>query len=82
VAFPYVKHTGNTLNNSFDFTITEDNFVRGIALIRPNHEDAYIFMKDECHLGVMANGSAAVDIETIGDFISDAGQSYLTCEYI
>ncbi len=82
VAFLYVLHTGNTLKTSFDFTINEDTFVRGIALIHPNHEDAYNFMTDECHLQVMANGSAAVEMESIGDFISDAGQSYLTCEYI
>lgn len=70
------------MKNSFDFTINEDTFVRGIALIHPNHEDAFNFMTQECDLQVMANGSAAVELESIGDFISDAGQSYLTCEYI
>ena len=82
MALLYVKHIGNTLNNSFDYTITEDTFVRGVALIQPNHEDALNFMTDECHLAVMKNGVAAVDMEAVGDFISDAGQSYLTCEYV
>ena len=65
-----------------DFTIQSNTGLAGVALITPNNEDAYDYLISECDLHVMANGSAPVDAEIIGDFISDASVAYLDVEYL
>ena len=65
-----------------DFSIQSTTGVSGVSLITPNHEDAYNFLRDECDLNILANGSAPIDTSLVGDFMSDCASVYLDCEYL
>ena len=65
-----------------DFKIQSTTAVAGVALIEPQTEDAWRFLCDECDLNVMDNGSAPIDMEAVGDFISDAACVWLEAEYL
>ena len=65
-----------------DFKIQSTTAVAGVALIEPQHEDAWRFLCDECDLNILANGSAPIDTTLVGDFISDAASCYLQAEYL
>lgn len=65
-----------------DFKIYSSTGLSGVALVEPQHEDAWRFIVDECDMNVMANGSAPIDTELVGDFMSDCASVYLDCEYL
>ncbi len=65
-----------------DFKIHSTTQVAGVALIEPQTEDAWRFLVDECDLHVMQNGSAPIDTQLVGDFMSDVASCYLDCEYL
>tara|TARA_B100001778_G_scaffold64600_3_gene50584 strand:- start:7922 stop:8125 length:204 start_codon:yes stop_codon:yes gene_type:complete len=65
-----------------DFKIQSTTAVAGVALIQPQTEDAWRYLVDECDYHVMSNGSAPVDHELVGDFISDAASCYLEVDYL
>lgn len=65
-----------------DFNIHSNTGLSGIALIEPMNEDAFNYLVDECDLHVMANGSAPIDTDLVGDFMSDAASCYLDAEYL
>ena len=66
---------------TFDFRIVASN-IAGISQVVPQNEDAFSYLVDEAHFTVFSDGTAALFDERIGDFISDAGNAHLCCEYV
>ena len=64
----YILHMSNTV----DFEIIESTQVPGISLVIAQNEDAYAYLEDE-DMTILKNGSAVIDTDRLGDFISDAG---------
>lgn len=60
------------MSNSVDFEIKTQTKVPGISLVIAQNEDAYGYLRDS-DITVLADGTAPMDTEYIGDFISDAG---------
>ena len=65
------------MSNSVDFEIIENTKVPGISLVVAQNEDAYAYLAS-ADITVLANGTAPMDSEYIGDFISDAGWEHFT----
>ena len=65
---------------TFDFTITSSD-VQGVKLVKPQHEDALIFLEDECHITVMKDGSAPLFIEKVGDLLNDIEGAHMCASY-
>lgn len=66
---------------TFDFRIVASN-IAGISQVVPQNEDAFSYLVDEAHFTVFSDGTAALFDERVGDFISDAGNAHLCCEYV
>ena len=66
---------------TFDFQIVGSN-IAGISQIIAQNEDAFRYLVDEAHMTVFQDGTAALFDERVGDFISDAEQAQLCCEYV
>ena len=66
---------------TFDFQIIDSN-IAGISQVIAQNEDAFRYLVDEAHFTVFQDGSAALFDERVGDFISDAEQAHLCCEYV
>jgi hypothetical protein len=66
---------------TYDFTIVPSN-INGISQVVPQNEEAFSYLVDEVHFTVFRDGTAALFDERIGDFISDAGNAHLCCEYV
>ena len=66
---------------TFDFRIVASN-IAGISQVVPQNEDAFSYLVDEAHFTVFNDGTAALFDERVGDFISDAGNAHLCCEYV
>jgi len=65
---------------TFDFTVLSTP-LDGIIRVMPNHEDAYNYLVEEAHLSTIADGSAPLFSDELGDFISDAGHAHLCVQY-
>ena len=65
------------MSNSVDFEIIENTKVPGISLVVAQNEDAYAYLAS-ADITVLANGTAPMDSEYIGDFISDAGWEHFS----
>ena len=66
---------------TYDFQIVSSN-IAGISQVLPQNEDAFRYLVDEAHMTVFQDGTAALFNERVGDFISDAEQAQLCCEYV
>ena len=66
---------------TFDFRIVASN-IAGISQVVPQNEDAFSYLVDEAHFTVFSDGTAALFDERVDDFISDAGNAHLCCEYV
>ena len=62
---------------SVDFEIIADTKVPGISLVVAQNEDAYSYLH-EADMTVLANGTAPIDSDEVGNFISDAGWEHFS----
>ena len=67
---------------TFDFQITSNTSLDGISLVMAQNEDAFSYLTDELNYHIMEDGSAPVFTDDVGDFISDAEQAHMVCNYI
>ena len=67
---------------TYDFTIVSNTPVEGVALVMAQNEDAWRYISDELEYHTLSDGSAPLFTEAVGDFISDAEDSHLTCSYV
>ena len=66
---------------TYDFQIVASN-IAGISQVVAQNEDAFRYLVEEAHFTVFQDGSAALFDERVGDFVSDAGWSHMTCEFV
>ena len=66
---------------TYDFQIVASN-IAGISQVVAQNEDAFRYLVDEAHFTVFQDGSAALFDERVGDFVSDASWSHMTCEFV
>lgn len=48
----------------------------------PQNEDAYNYLTEEADIAVLADGTAPLFTDNVGDFISDAGWAHLSTSYV
>ena len=65
-----------------DFRIITNTTVPGISLVVAQNEDAFTYLTEEAELTYLADGSAPLDTEYVGDFISDCGWESYSCELV
>ena len=63
---------------TLDFRVVSDSSVPGISLVFAMNEDAYNYLCEE-DITVLPNGSAPIETNNVGDFISDAGWNHFAC---
>ena len=66
---------------SYDFQIISNTAVPGLSLVMPMNEDAFSYLEDE-QMTILPNGSAPIDTDSVGDFISDAEWSHFCSAYV
>ncbi len=66
---------------TFDFKIHSSD-INGVTQVQPLNEDALNYLVDEVQFTVMADGTAPLFEDAVGDFISDASWAHLCCEYV
>ena len=67
---------------SYDFTIVSGTPCNGVSLVMAQNEDAFSYITDELGYTTLADGSAPIWEEAVGDFISDAGQAHMSCTLV
>lgn len=67
---------------TYDFTIIGHSTIDGLSLVMAQNEDAFSYLTDELNYHILDDGSAPVYTEVVGDFISDAEQAHMSCNYI
>jgi len=70
------------MNPVYDFTIISGQPIKGVSLVVSNNEDAFSYITEELNYHVLSDGSAPLFIEAVGDFISDAEEAHLSCQYV
>ena len=70
------------MSYNVDFQIISNPDISGISLIVAQNEDAFSYLTDELNYTTLKDGSAPVFPEMIGDFISDAENAHLCCDYV
>ena len=70
------------MSTTFDFQIVANTSIPGLSLVLPQNEDAYNYLTEEADIAVLADGSAPLFTDNIGDFISDAGWAQLSTSYV
>ncbi len=70
------------MSTTFDFQIVANTSIPGLSLVMPQNEDAYNYLTEEAELAVLADGSAPLFTDNVGDFISDAGWAQLSTSYV
>jgi len=70
------------MSTTFDFQIVANTSIPGLSLVMPQNEDAYNYLTEEAELAVLADGSAPLFTDNVGDFISDAGWAHLSTSYV
>ena len=65
-----------------DFQIISNTASPGLSLVMPLNEDAYNYLTEESGHAVLANGSAQIFTDNVGDFISDAGWAHLSTSIV
>ncbi len=77
-----VLYINNYMSTTFDFQIVANTSIPGLSLVMPQNEDAYNYLTEEAELAVLADGSAPLFTDNVGDFISDAGWAQLSTSYV
>ena len=77
-----VLYINNYMSTTFDFQIVANTSIPGLSLVLPQNEDAYNYLTEEAELAVLADGSAPLFTDNVGDFISDAGWAQLSTSYV
>ena len=67
---------------TYDFQIISNTLLDGVSLVMAQNEDAFSYLTDELNYHILDDGSAPVYTEVVGDFISDAEQAHMSCNYI
>tara|TARA_B100001778_G_scaffold320635_1_gene311213 strand:- start:1309 stop:1524 length:216 start_codon:yes stop_codon:yes gene_type:complete len=67
---------------TYDFQIISNTLLDGVSLVMAQNEDAFSYLTDELNYQTLEDGSAPVFTEVVGDFISDAEQAHMCCNYI
>ena len=67
---------------TYDFTIVSGTPINGVSLVMAQNEDAFSYLTDELEYHILSDGSAPLFTEAVGDFISDAEQAHMCCNYI
>ena len=67
---------------TYDFRVIGHTRLPGMSLIVAQNESAFSYLTDECDLNVLPDGSAPVFNDCVGDFISDAENAHLCCDYV
>jgi len=67
---------------TFDFQIVSNTSIPGLSLVMPQNEDAYNYLTEEADIAVLADGTAPLFTDNVGDFISDAGWAHLSTSYV
>jgi len=67
---------------TFDFQIVSNTSIPGLSLVMPQNEDAYNYLTEEADIAVLADGSAPLFTDNVGDFISDAGWAQLSTSLV
>ena len=70
------------MSTTFDFQIVANTSIPGLSLVMPQNEDAYNYLTGEAELAVLADGTAPLFTDNVGDFISDAGWAHLSTSYV
>jgi hypothetical protein len=70
------------MSTTFDFQIVANTSIPGLSLVLPQNEDAYNYLTEEADIAVLADGSAPLFTDNVGDFISDAGWAQLSTSYV
>ena len=70
------------MSTTFDFEIISNTSIPGLSLVMPQNEDAYNYLTLEADLDVLADGSAPLFTDNVGDFISGAGWAQLSTSYV
>jgi len=70
------------MSTTFDFQIVANTSIPGLSLVLPQNEDAYNYLTEEAELAVLADGTAPLFTDNVGDFISDAGWAHLSTSYV
>ena len=65
-----------------DFQIISNTAIPGLSLVMPLNEDAYNYLTEESGHSVLADGSAPLFTDNVGDFISDAGWAQLSASLV
>ena len=66
---------------TFDFKIIGQTGIPHLCLIESQNEDAYNFVIDEALMTTLPDGSAVLCEESLENFIEDAEQAQLCCQY-
>jgi len=74
--------SNNYMSTTFDFEIISNTSIPGLSLVLPQNEDAYNYLTEEADIAVLADGSAPLFTDNVGDFISDAGWAQLSTSYV
>jgi len=77
-----VLYINNYMSTTFDFQIVANTSIPGLSLVLPQNEDAYNYLTEEAELAVLADGTAPLFTDNVGDFISDAGWAHLSTSYV
>ena len=75
-----MSYENNNLKAHYDFVINE-SFVPGVVTIHAQHEDAFMYLTQECNYLTHPDGSCPLFEEAAGDFISDAEHAHFACQY-
>ena len=70
------------MSTTFDFQIVANTSIPGLSLVLPQNEDAYNYLTEEADIAVLADGTAPLFTDNVGDFISDAGWAQLSTSYV
>ncbi len=70
------------MSTTFDFQIVANTSIPGLSLVMPQNEDAYNYLTEEADIAVLADGTAPLFTDNVGDFISDAGWAHLSTSYV
>jgi hypothetical protein len=77
-----VLYINNYMSITFDFQIVSNTSIPGLSLVMPQNEDAYNYLTEEADIAVLADGTAPLFTDNVGDFISDAGWAHLSTSYV
>jgi len=67
---------------TYDFQIISRTDVPGISLVLPQNEDAFMYITEGEEMTCLPNGSVPLATDKVGDFISDCGWEFYSCDLV